>query len=126
AATSSGRGPGRISGVGAEAWASCMMTASPGRMRTSEKITSDTSHNTSSPCRKRRATYIRIAGLLSEFLELPARRLLRHPGGLGFIRAVPGEPAIGVRARVDVRLTDAVVRRDDRRDPVHVLSQVIP
>ena len=36
------------------------MTASPGRMRTSEKITMDTSHSTSSPFRARRTTYVRI------------------------------------------------------------------
>src|SRR6266550_7609451 len=103
-----------------------MMTASPGRTRTSEKMTRDTSHNTSSPCKARRAMYVRIPCLLSELLELPARRLLRHPRGLGFIRTVAREPAIGVRARVDVRLRDAVVRRHDRRDAVHVLAQVIP
>ena len=37
------------------------MTASPGRMRTSEKISSETSHRTSAPCRSRRVTYVRTA-----------------------------------------------------------------
>src|SRR3989454_4319980 len=103
------------------------MTRAPaGRTPTSEKMRGDTSHNTSSPCRTRRAMYVRIPCLLSELLELPARRLLRHPRCLGFIRTVAREPAIRVRARVDVRLRDAVVRRHDRRDAVHVLAQVIP
>src|SRR5262245_4570866 len=104
-----------------------MMTASPGRMRTSEKIARETNHSTSSPCRTRRARYVRMpALLLSELVELPARRLLRHPGRLGLIRAVSGEPAIGVRARMHVRLSDAVVRRHDRGDAIDVLSQMIP
>src|SRR5215510_15421059 len=124
---SSWRARARVSGVGAAAWSSCMMTASPGRMRTSEKIASETSHSTSSPCRTRRATYVRMLGLLlRELVELPARRLLRHPGRLGFIGAVPGKPAVGVRARVDVRLRDAVVRRHDRGDAIDVPAQVIP
>src|SRR2546426_2246561 len=123
---SSRRARVRGSRVGAAAWSSCMMTASPGRMRTRGKTTRGTSHSTSSPCRTRRAMYVRILALLSELLELPARRLLRHPRCLGFIGTVAREPAIGVRARVDVRLTDAVVRRHDRRDAVHVLAQVIP
>src|SRR5438552_18603031 len=102
-----------------------MMTASPGRTRTSEKMTRDTSNNTSSPCKARRAMYVRIPCLLSELLELPARRLLRHPRGLCFIRTVAREPAIGVRARMDVRLRDSVVLRHDRRDAGYVVAQVI-
>ena len=58
---SSWRARVRASGVGAAAWSSCMITASPGRMRTSEKITRDTSHSTSSPCRTRRVMYVRMA-----------------------------------------------------------------
>src|SRR5262245_2461008 len=124
---SSWRARARASGLGAAAWSSCMMTASPGRMRTSEKIARETSHSTSSPCRTRRATYVRMPVLLlSELVELPARRLLRHPGRLGLIRAVPGKPAVRVRARVHVRLSDAVVRRHDRGNAVDVLPQVIP
>src|SRR4030095_533821 len=104
-----------------------MMTASPGRMRTSEKIARDTSHSTNSPCRTRRATYVRIAApLLSELLEFPAWRLVRPPRGRGFVGTIPGEPAIGVRARVHIRLSDAVMRRHDRGDAVDVLSKVIP
>ena len=37
------------------------MTASPGRMRTSEKISRDTSHSTRRPCKIRRAMYVRTA-----------------------------------------------------------------
>src|SRR5262249_34996471 len=75
----------------------------------------------------RRATYVRMPVLLlSELVEFPARRFLRHPGRLGLIRTVPGEPAVGVRARVHVRLSDAIVRRHDRGDAVDVLSQMIP
>src|SRR5262245_61144664 len=115
---SSWRARCKTSGVGAAAWSSCMMTASPGRMRTSEKISRETSHSTRTPCRARRAMYVRIAraGLLGELVELAAGGLLRQPGRLGLVRAVAREPAIGVAARVHVRLADPIVRRDDGGD----------
>ena len=52
---SSWRARASISGVGAAAASSCMSTASPGMMRTSENTAKDTSHSTSRPWTIRRA-----------------------------------------------------------------------
>ena len=59
---SSWRARASVSGVGAAAWSSCMMTASPGRMRTREKISRETSQSTRPPCSSRRAMYVLTRG----------------------------------------------------------------